>query len=209
MNERSKEDKRAHEDESVYLIERLRAGESMAEIEFVNRYLHRLVGLAKKELSPKLQARFDPEDAAQSALGSFCVRLQDGRLIPQENNVWSLLAKITLNKVRGLAAHHTAQRRDVKAEEHYASSDGLMRIRYSSIPDEPSVTDVAICEEQIQGLLGQFDSAGKKMIELRLENCSVQEIAEQVSRSEHQVKYVMRKARLLLERWAMESLEDS
>ena len=190
------------DDKSIQLIRRLKSGDPAAEEEFVERYLHRLVALARKELSPKLQARFDPEDVVQSALGSFCVRVQDGRLAVEDNKVWNLLAKITVNKARGQAAHHTAQRRNVGAEDHYVSDDGMMSVRYSSIPTAPTASEVAICEEQIQLLLKQHDRVGQQIIELRMENYEVKEIAEKVSRSQYQVRYVLRQVRNTLESWA-------
>ena len=87
-------------------------GDQHAAAELFNRYVGRLIALARSKLSPALAQRFDADDVVQSACRSFFVRVRDGRLAVQPGGeLWDLLAAITLRKVLGQVEHHTAQKR--------------------------------------------------------------------------------------------------
>ena len=53
------------------LLERIREGDEQAATELFDRYVDRLIELARSRLSPKLARRLDPEDVVQSACRSF------------------------------------------------------------------------------------------------------------------------------------------
>ena len=96
------------------LLVRYRAGDSRAANEIFDRYLRRLIELARKRISSKVARRIDPEDIVQSAYRSFFVHARDGDFVLQRaNDLWRLLAGITLNKLHGQVERHTAQRREI------------------------------------------------------------------------------------------------
>ena len=80
--------------------------------EVVDRFVDRLIALARSRLSPKLARRIDPEDIVQSACRSFFRCVNAGRYeLRQSNDIWKLLAAITVNKVRRQVERNTAARR--------------------------------------------------------------------------------------------------
>src|SRR5438105_2188445 len=88
------------------------------------RYRERLVALARSKLSPALARRVDPEDVAQSVFRSFCrVARQRPDAVRVGEDLWDLLAAITLHKVLRAAERNQAGKRDLRCE-HPEAFDG-------------------------------------------------------------------------------------
>jgi len=62
---------------SKELLSRVRDGNSRAAGEIFDRYLRRLIELARQRISPKLARRIDPQDVVQSAYRSFFVHAKN------------------------------------------------------------------------------------------------------------------------------------
>src|SRR5438552_1040222 len=106
--------------DTLLLVERLRAGDQRAPEELFNRYLERLLSLARSRLSAKLSRRIDPEDVVQSAYRSFFVRACAGEYrLERSGDLWRLLVTIVLNKLRGQVEHHTAGKRALDLEQSW------------------------------------------------------------------------------------------
>src|SRR5262245_54743172 len=87
--------------DSQQLLAGVQAGRSQAADQLFNRYVERLVALARSHMSPSLRTREDEEDVVQSVCRSFFTRAREGQYILQRSgDLWRLLAAITLNKVR-------------------------------------------------------------------------------------------------------------
>lgn len=98
------------------LLRRFRKGEQCAATELYTRYADRLARLADRNTGEDLASRFDAEDVVQSVFRTFCRRAQDGCYnLPDGEELWRLLLVLALNKVRSLAIHHRAQKRNVGA----------------------------------------------------------------------------------------------
>ena len=106
---------------SRYLLSGVRNGDEQAATELFNRYVDRLIELARSQLSPELARRFDPEDVVQSAYRSF-FRLPraDRCKLRKDEELWHLLAAITVNKARRAAERHRARKRTVELESRTA-----------------------------------------------------------------------------------------
>jgi DNA-directed RNA polymerase specialized sigma24 family protein len=61
------------------LFHRYCAGDSQAATEIFDRYVARLMELARRRISPKLGRRVDPDDVVQSAYRSFFVHARESR----------------------------------------------------------------------------------------------------------------------------------
>jgi hypothetical protein len=82
------------------------------------RYAARLLALARHNLGRRLRQRVDEEDVLQSMYKSFCVRQRRGEFdLAGRDELWRLLATVTLRKVRNLAKFHARARRDYRREE--------------------------------------------------------------------------------------------
>ena len=62
------------------VMARLRAGDEDAARQVFQRFVHRLVGLARVRLGRDLRRRVDPEDVVQSAYKSFFLRYEEGKV---------------------------------------------------------------------------------------------------------------------------------
>ena len=59
------------DENSINLLQRWRDGDEAAATEIFERYVNRLCGLARTQLSQRMQRRVEPEDIVQSAYRSF------------------------------------------------------------------------------------------------------------------------------------------
>ena len=85
--------------DSRVLADRCRAGDAAAARELFDRYVDRLVAVARRRLSRPITSRVDPEDIVQSVFRTFFGRLRAGQFhLDQQNDVCKLLVRITVNK---------------------------------------------------------------------------------------------------------------
>src|SRR5277367_2991613 len=100
------------------LLERVQKGDQAAAAELFRRYVCRLIALARSRLPSSLAQRVDPEDVVQSAYRSFFAANADGRYDSERgDDLWDLLATITLHKVHRQIEHFKAQKRDWEREK--------------------------------------------------------------------------------------------
>ena len=92
-------------------------GDEDAVTRLVERYLDRLVGLGRQTYRRRFgdvsRPTEDEEDAALSAVASFCAGLEEGRFRDFRNRheLWGLLAKITIRKIYDQRDRITAKKR--------------------------------------------------------------------------------------------------
>lgn len=78
------------------LLDAWKSGDQTAASMLFDRYLVRLLALARSRLSQSFRGRIDPEDVVQSAYRSFFVGAREGRFALQpEDDLWPLLALMT------------------------------------------------------------------------------------------------------------------
>ena len=66
-------------EDSVELLDRFRDGDDEAAHELFNRYVDRLVALARTRLSAQMKRRVEPEEVVQSAYRSFFRKAGEGK----------------------------------------------------------------------------------------------------------------------------------
>ena len=97
------------------LITKLQAGDESAAVAILERYTGRLIGLARKRLGPGIRSKLDPDDVLQSVYRSFFLRHRKGKFqLKDWDNLWSLLATITLRKCGHRIEWFYADRRDIR-----------------------------------------------------------------------------------------------
>lgn len=165
------------------LVRRLRTGDSEAARQLFDRYVHQLVLLAQRHLSDQLAGRLDGEDIVQSALRSFFSREARGEFqIDSSAQLCRLLVKMTINKARAKARHHTARRRSVSSEAPIG--DELLA---ETISREPSPDEVASMIDQVDTVLRGLPDLYGSILRKRLEGHSVGEIARELAVSRQTV----------------------
>ncbi len=184
------------DENSAELLEEWRQGNEQAAEEIFQRYVERLIALARSRLSAKLSRRLDPEDVVQSAYRSFFRQARDDRYaLRRSGDLWRLLAAITLNKLHGQIEYHTAQKRAVDQEENAPADRSLFSVRPDAVARGPSPSEALAVVEELEEVMRGLDAVHRRILELRLQGQSVEEIAEDVQRSERTVRRVLEKVK--------------
>ena len=188
------------EEDSIELLKRWENGDEQAAQAMFDRYVDRLVGLARTRLSNRMKRRVEPEDVVQSAYRSFFRKAGEGMFtLDKSGDLWRLLATITVMKVRGQVEFHTAQKRGIYAE---ASTDGKsdFRVHPEAIAEDPSPQDAAAIIEELEGVMKGLEPLQRRIFELSLQNLSEPEVAEEVQRSGRTVRRTLQQIRDDLEK---------
>lgn len=166
---------------SEQLLLRCGQGDEGAAREIFERYLVRLTALARSRLAPRLARRTDPEDIVLSAYRSFFVGARNGRFVLQRSgDLWRLLVSITLHKLYRQVKKHSAESRDVQREEMLGEN-----VAFSQ---EPTVEEAVALADELEAILKPLDPLLRRVLELRLQGQSLEEIAAITMRSERTVR---------------------
>ena len=185
----------------------LQAGGDSAAQHLWERYFHRLVHLARARLraARRTGAVEDEEDAALSAFDSFCRGAAEGRFpqLADRDGLWRLLVVITLRKVMAQAGRQAARKRGggrLVGEPATLGGDaaeprGLDRIA----DDEPGPEVAAMVIDEYRRLRDRLGSELlRQMLDLRLQGCTREEIANRLGCAERTVR---RKLELIRDAW--------
>ena len=189
------------EENSVDLLARWKGGDETAATALFDRYVNRLVALARSRLSDRMQRRVEPEDVVQSAYRSFFRKAGEDRYsLEKSGDLWKLMAAITISKVRGEVEFHTAQKRRVYAEESIGASVSGYQINPVVIADDPTPADAAAVVEELREVMEQLEPLQRQILELALQNLEVEAICQEVQRSGRTVRRSLQQVRELLEK---------
>lgn len=168
--------------------ELLNGDESNARI-LVDRYLHRLIPLAAKFIGPTLKSRVDPEDIVNSALGSVFRRAKENSIeIKRSGDLWRLLAAFAVNKARQRVEKDLAQKRHPENEVRLNSS--WAELIADNDPHEDEVQQL-MCDVRI--LAESLNDEQQQILDMRLADYSVSEIAENLDMTYAKVNRTLRR----------------
>lgn len=183
--------------ETRHVFGRVQDGDEQAAREVFDRYLQRLVALARARLSDRLQQKVDADDVVQSAFRSFFVRARDGQyVIERSGELWSLLAAITRHKLLKKAEHYRQQKRSLNTDEPLVSDAAGHDAAFTA---EPSDEEAVALSDEVAFLMRDLDPQQRTMLELRLQGQPIPDIAETVERSERTVRRFLSSFREQLE----------
>ncbi|QDU21291.1 RNA polymerase sigma factor [Urbifossiella limnaea] len=169
------------------LLGRFRRGEGDAATELYLRYARRLRAVAEAQTAPDLRRRLDPDDIVQSVFRTFFRRAAAGQYdVPAGEELWKLFLVIGLNKVRAVAAHHRAAKRDV------AATGGDITSAAAPESDDESLTALRLTIDEI---LARLPPAYREVVELRVAGHEVAEIAAQTGRAKRSVERILQEFR--------------
>lgn len=178
-------DPKSHE-----LLKQYQAGDSQAATAIFDRYVERLIGLARTRIGPKLKRRVDPEDVVQSAYRSFFVQARNQEYqLTRSGDLWRLLASTTLNKLYSQFEKHTAAKRTIDRE--VPDELALANLRTC----EPTVVEVVAVGEQLRLILDSLSPAERTVLMSTLQGQSTEEIGISIGKSERTVRRLLAQAR--------------
>ena len=174
------------------LLHRFRRGEGDAATEIYLRYAQRLRALASNKTPPALSPRFDADDVVQSVFRTLFRRVTEGMYdVPPGDELWQLLLVIALNKIRGLAIHHRAQKRDAGRTHSIVAAMS----RPPAIDDQTSIQVLAwVIDDVLDGL----PESNRQIVRLRIQGHRAVDIADRTERSQRTVERVLRDFRVEL-----------
>lgn len=175
----------------VSLLRRFRSGEEDAATELYKKYAQRLIEMTQRNTGTDLRQRFDAEDVVQSVFRTFFRRTFEGHYqVPPGEQLWQLLLTIALNKLRLMANHHRAQKRDVGA------TVGSAEIPVDRLEGESQdETSLYVLQQAIEESLQDLTEANRQIVRMRIDGFKTQEIADRTDRSLRTVERVLRQYR--------------
>jgi DNA-directed RNA polymerase specialized sigma24 family protein len=185
----------------------LKSGGESAAQHLWERYFDRLVNLARTRLraSRRVGAVEDEEDAALSAFDSFCRGASNGRFphLADRDDLWRLLVVITLRKVSGQLDRMGARKRGGGRLVGEAALGGSGTDEAAGLDllasDEPSPEMVVQVVEEYRRLrAGLRTEALRRVLDLRLEGYTREEIAKRLGCADRAVR---RKLDVIRETW--------
>ena len=182
------------------LIRGLRSGDRDAARQFCERYGGPLYRVAAKHLPDRVRRRVGPEDVAQSACRTFLRRAEVGEFqLADAEALWQLLCAITLKKVREQTRFHLRQKRglDRETDRHPASSGGPT---FDAADGAPTPAEAAEFADQFERLLGSLDEEERKVVDLKLQEFTNDQVAERLGCAERTVRRVLKRVQSVLAR---------
>jgi RNA polymerase sigma factor (sigma-70 family) len=175
--------------DSARLLAGVHQGDARAADELFRRYVDRLVGLARKGLSSRLGARIDPEDIVQSAYQAFFARAEKGQFSHrQSGDLWRILSAIAVNKLRRQVARNQAAKRDMTLEHLLETSSAKAFDPHST---DPMPSAVVAAKEEEELLMNGLNSFQRRMLQMRFEGYTLDEIAAELGYSERTVRRLL------------------
>jgi RNA polymerase sigma-70 factor (ECF subfamily) len=188
--------------DSMALLVRWREGDQEAARLLFDRYAARLIGLARAHLPARMGRRMDSEDVVQSVFRSFFVAAQrdEGYHLERSGDLWRLLATMTMHRLRRQIEHHTAQKRSFRREHEPAP--GWADLPVESLTGDPSPEEAVALADELEQIMRPLDPVRRRMLELRLQDYTFDEIASATRRSERTVRRCLEEIKQELERRA-------
>jgi RNA polymerase sigma-70 factor (ECF subfamily) len=148
------------------------------------RYAARLTQVAEQHLSRKVAAREDGEDVVQSVFRTFFRRSAEGQFqIDTSAELWRLLVKITVQKVRTRGRYHAAKKRsagaEVRPEDDFWVAEALDR--------EPDPAAAAELVDLMEAMLHGVPPLYCRVLELRLQGMVPADVARELNISRNTV----------------------
>ncbi len=172
------------------LIERIRGGDDDAATALYERYADRVKWFVQSRASDQLKHQVEPEDIVQSIFKSVFRGMESrGYEAPEGGTLWHLIAVVAIHKVRKNVSRRLAAMRDVRRTESLESLDFEQAGAFESKQE----MEVAV-REAIECLSPQEQT----VVNLRMQNYSVEEIAKQIGCSPRTVERRLQQVRVAL-----------
>ncbi len=161
------------------LIRRWRAGDPAAFDRIFAHYARSLARVAEHHLSRRLARRVHRDDIVQSVFRTFFRRGREGTLrVHDSAHLWQLLVRMTVFKVRAKWREHTADRRDLRAEE----ADGGAWLAEAAA-GEPGPEEAAALVDLMEAMVRGLEPLHARVLELLVEGQSLAEAAKTLGKT--------------------------
>ena len=167
------------------LLSQIRNGDEQAADQLYQKFAGRLRQLAHSKFSKLLRSRLDADDIVQSVFRRFFEANNEGNYdCPTDEELWSILLVITLNRLRTEEVFQRAGKRDIRRNVNMDALNELTSFSHSRFAS-------ACLHDAVEEALLQLPEHFGRIIKLRLEGLEVAEIALQVGRSKRTVERIL------------------
>lgn len=174
------------------LLGRWREGDQQAAAELFQRYANRLIALVQQRLPVQYSARLDAEDVVQSVYRSFFAGARAGRFeLQRGGDLWRVLVAIALHKLDHQLRRNHAGKRAVHRERAFGNEDSLCGIQPQVLAQPPTPLEAAALADEVEQLLRRLKPLQRRVLELRLQGHTIEEIAVDTKRSERRVYCIL------------------
>jgi len=122
-------------------------------------------------------------------------------LLPDSESLWRLLCAITLTKIREQVRFHQRQKHGLAVEVPLSALDheGGASVRPLTAPG-PSPAEAAEFADQFAQLIASLDEQEGRLVDLKLQQYTNDEVAERLGCSERTVRRLLKRVQERLER---------
>ena len=150
--------------------------------------------VADQHLAGGMRRRVGTETVAISACRTFFRRAKAGEFhFADEAAPWRLLCAIAVTKIREKVRFHRRQRRGLDRESHANDQPDDENRRPELVAQEASPEAIAEFNEQLEHVIASLGEEEQKVLELRLQQFTQEEIAEKLQCSERTVRRMMKR----------------
>ena len=184
--------------ETLELVGRCRQGDVEAERLLFHRFAARLVELLTARMPMGLWRRFGPEDVAQDVFASLFRAVREDRIrLERSGDLWAWLARIAHHKQVNLIKRELRFKRSLMVEEDWSNAGEVEDdARYAS--REPGADEVVALADELDYLFGPVGAPLRQVVDLRLRDLTIQEIARRLEVSHTTVGRHLRKIAAIL-----------
>lgn len=187
-------------DESLF--DRACGGDEEAARQLYERYVDRLLAVARRRIGERLARRVDADDIVQSAFRTFFRRAREGKFVLSErDDLCKLLTRITLNKTLRQANHHRAARRDVNRDNQAGpeSEEAVARV----LAKGPTPEAICAFMDELEHFFSRLRPQDRQILMLRMDGHTTAEIAQRLGTYERDVYRLLERIRGLAEKAAL------
>jgi len=198
------------DDSAVQLVARWQQGDEQAAAELFRRFFERLISLVRSRISANLAQRFDPEDVVQSAYRSFFGGARDGRYVVQHgSDLWQLLLVITLHKLHHQVRWNRCAKRSINREHRLDVENSSEAVPADLLARGPSAVEAVSLVDEVECVMRGLDPLQRRVLELRLQGHTLEEIVAQTERSITTVRWTLKQIKQQLEQRYQERREPA
>jgi RNA polymerase sigma-70 factor (ECF subfamily) len=177
-------------------MDRLRCGDEDAAAEVFRRFAQRLVALARSQVDSWLRTRVEPEDVVQSVFGSFFARCECGQFhLGNWDNLWTVLALITVRKCANRIEFWQAAKRDLHREVPELADRRLLE---EALARDPTPSEAASLAETVEQLMKRLPQRDRAILTLHLQGHEIATISDEVGLTERSVRRTLERVRQTL-----------
>lgn len=178
--------------EFASLMERLREGSDEAAHELLETYGSHIYRAVRRRLNQQLRSRFDSQDFVQAVWASFFANRAAVANFDDPASLTAFLSRIAANKVIEECRRRMTSKKDNVNLERPTDAFGHPSDR--NLPSaDPTASQVAIANEQWDRLVAGQPARYQRMLELRTQGATFEEIATTLGVNEKTVRRIVQK----------------